>query len=142
MLGDQLSPGQISGRISVDGTRGYGMTTMSGQLAIRDSDLNRSAALLLFTPVQIPSMLVVYPCSTVYCKLQLIGSTAMARKSLPRPKVKTAIIQVRVEPNLKAAAEKAAGLDHRSLTNWIEVLIIGRCKELEVEPSTTVSSCD
>jgi hypothetical protein len=66
----------------------------------------------------------------------------MARKSPPRPKVKTAIIQVRVEPNLKAAAEKAAGLDHRSLTNWIEVLIIGRCKELEVEASTTVSSCD
>jgi hypothetical protein len=117
------------------------MTTMTGQPAIRDSDLNRSAALPLFTPVQIPSMLVVCPCSTVYCKLQLIGSTAMARKS-PRPKVKTAIIQVRVEPNLKAAAEKAAGLDHRSLTNWIEVLIIGRCKELEVEPSTTVSSCD
>lgn len=115
---------------------------MSGQPAIRGLDRNRSAGLPLFTPVQIHSMLVVWPCSTVYCKLQLIGSTVMARKSLPRPKVKTAIIQVRVEPNLKAAAEKAAGLDHRSLTNWIEVLIIGRCKELEVEPSTTVSSCD
>jgi predicted HicB family RNase H-like nuclease len=66
----------------------------------------------------------------------------MPRKSHARPKVKTAVIQVRVEPNLKAAAEKAAGLDHRSLTNWIEVLIIGRCKELDVDASATVSSRD
>ena len=55
-------------------------------------------------------------------------------------KVKTAIIQVRVAPNLKAAAEKAASLDHRTLTNWIEVLIIGRCKELNVDAASVISS--
>ncbi len=57
-----------------------------------------------------------------------------------RSKVKTAIIQVRVEPSLKAAAEKAASLDHRTLTNWIEVLIIGRCKELKVDAASVASS--
>jgi hypothetical protein len=50
-----------------------------------------------------------------------------------KPKLKTAIIQLRVEPRVKAAAEEAAGKDHRNLTNWIEVLILNRCKELNVE---------
>jgi uncharacterized protein (DUF1778 family) len=57
-----------------------------------------------------------------------------------RSKLKTASIQVRVEPSLKAAAEKAAILEHRTLTNWIEVLIIGRCKELNVDAASTISS--
>jgi predicted HicB family RNase H-like nuclease len=60
----------------------------------------------------------------------------MPQEPRQRTKVKTAIIQVRVEPHLKAAAEKAASLDHRTLTNWIEVLIIGRCKELRVDSSS------
>jgi hypothetical protein len=51
-----------------------------------------------------------------------------------RDKVKTAIIQVRVNPRLKVAAEHAADRDHRSLTNWIEVLILNRCKELNIDP--------
>jgi predicted HicB family RNase H-like nuclease len=55
-----------------------------------------------------------------------------------RPKVKTAVIQLRVDPELKAAATVAAKKDHRNLTNWIEVLILNRCKELNVpaEPTT------
>jgi hypothetical protein len=57
-----------------------------------------------------------------------------------RSKLKTASIQVRVEPSLKAAAEKAASLEHRTLTNWIEVLIIGRCKELNVDAASAISS--
>ena len=48
-------------------------------------------------------------------------------------KLKTAIIQLRVEPSLKAAAERAAERDHRNLTNWIEVLILERCKQLIVD---------
>jgi predicted HicB family RNase H-like nuclease len=46
---------------------------------------------------------------------------------------KTDSIQLRVEPHLKAAAEKAAKLERRSLSNWIEVLIEDRCKQLNVE---------
>jgi hypothetical protein len=49
-----------------------------------------------------------------------------------KSKLKTAIIQLRVEPSLKAAAEQAADKDHRNLTNWIEVLILKRCEELNV----------
>jgi len=48
-------------------------------------------------------------------------------------KLKTAIIQLRVEPSLKAAAERAAERDHRNLTNWIEVLILERCNQLSVD---------
>lgn len=51
----------------------------------------------------------------------------------PRLKSKTDSIQLRVEPHLKAAAEKAAKLEHRTLTNWIEVLILDRCRQLNVE---------
>jgi hypothetical protein len=51
-------------------------------------------------------------------------------------KLKTAIIQLRVEPSLKAAAAQAADKDHRNLTNWIEVLILKRCEELNVVTTT------
>jgi hypothetical protein len=53
-----------------------------------------------------------------------------------RFELKTAIIQLRVEPSLKAAAEEAASKDHRNLTNWIEVLILKRCEELKVVTTT------
>lgn len=81
-------------------------------------------------------------CSTAYCILNGNRSTSMPQNPRLRSKLKTAIIQVRVEPKLKAAAEKAASLDHRTLTNWIEVLIIGRCKELHVEPPASAPSSD
>jgi len=45
-----------------------------------------------------------------------------------RPKTKTANFQMRLAPQLKAAAEVAAERDHRSLTSLIEVLIIRHCK--------------
>ena len=48
--------------------------------------------------------------------------------------MKTALIQMRVEPALKAAAEQAASDDHRNLTNWIEALILARVKELNARP--------
>jgi hypothetical protein len=48
-------------------------------------------------------------------------------------KVKTDVITLRVEPHLKIAAKAAAEKDHRDLTNWIEVLILKRCGELEIE---------
>ena len=45
-----------------------------------------------------------------------------------RPKTKTAIVQLRVPPQLKAAAEVAAKREHRSLTGFIEVQILNHCK--------------
>jgi predicted HicB family RNase H-like nuclease len=38
-------------------------------------------------------------------------------------RTKTATINLRVEPELKAAAERAAAADRRSLTTYIEMLI-------------------
>lgn len=59
---------------------------------------------------------------------------------MPRPKRKTAIVTLRIEPELKAAAEQAAQYDQRSLTNLIEVLIIERCRALNIrtEPDKRV----
>jgi hypothetical protein len=38
-------------------------------------------------------------------------------------RIKTAQVNLRVEPSLKATAEKAASDDHRSLTSLIEKLL-------------------
>lgn len=55
-----------------------------------------------------------------------------------RPKTKTAIVQLRVPPQLKAAAEVAAEREHRSLTGFIEVLILNHCKTHDI-PITVAS---
>ncbi|MCS3902592.1 hypothetical protein J2T55_000596 [Methylohalomonas lacus] len=41
---------------------------------------------------------------------------------------KIATLNLRIDPDLKAAARTAAGREHRSVTNWIEVLIRERCE--------------
>ena len=43
---------------------------------------------------------------------------------------KTASIGIRVDPAIKAAAEKAAAADGRTLANWIERLMARELKEL------------
>jgi hypothetical protein len=43
---------------------------------------------------------------------------------MPDKRLKTTQVSLRLEPWLKAAAEEAAELDHRSLTSYIEVLIL------------------
>jgi predicted HicB family RNase H-like nuclease len=50
-----------------------------------------------------------------------------------RKKRKTAVVTLRIQPQLKTAAEEAANRDQRSLTNFIETLIIERCKALNIE---------
>jgi predicted HicB family RNase H-like nuclease len=52
-----------------------------------------------------------------------------------KPKIKTAIMTLRVDPQIKAAAELAAQRDHRSLTSWIEVLILNYCKSVGIRPT-------
>ena len=42
---------------------------------------------------------------------------------------KTVQINLRVEPKFKALAEKAAAADRRSLTSFIEKLVVDHCKE-------------
>lgn len=49
-----------------------------------------------------------------------------------RPRTKTALLQMRVAPQLKAAAEVAAERDHRSLTGLIEVLILNHCESKNI----------
>lgn len=51
-----------------------------------------------------------------------------------RPKIKTAIMTLRVDPEIKAAAEVAAAQDRRSLTNLVEVLLVNHCKTLKLYP--------
>jgi hypothetical protein len=59
---------------------------------------------------------------------------------MARDKRKTAVVTLRIEPRLKAAAEKAADCDRRSLTNFIEVLIVERCKTLNINLDSSQSS--
>jgi len=59
---------------------------------------------------------------------------------MARDKRKTAVVTLRIEPRLKAAAEKAAERDQRSLTNLIEVLIVERCKTLNINIDANAST--
>jgi hypothetical protein len=43
---------------------------------------------------------------------------------MPAKRIKTAQVNLRMEPSLKLAAEEAARDDHRSLTSLIEKLLI------------------
>jgi hypothetical protein len=59
---------------------------------------------------------------------------------MARKKRKTAVVTLRLEPRLKAAAEEAANHDQRSLTNFIEVLIVERCKALNIKMDANTST--
>jgi hypothetical protein len=51
-----------------------------------------------------------------------------------KPKIKTAVMTLRVDPIVKVAAELAAAHDRRSVTNLIEVLILNHCERLGIKP--------
>jgi hypothetical protein len=59
-----------------------------------------------------------------------------------RPKVKTATMTLRLDPEIKAAAEAAAMREHRSITNLIEVLILNHCESigLSIKPDQKAES--
>jgi hypothetical protein len=44
-------------------------------------------------------------------------------------RLKTAQVNLRIDPALKAAAEKAAAADHRSLTGLVEKLLADYCRK-------------
>lgn len=56
-----------------------------------------------------------------------------------RQRLKTDSIQLRIEPQLKLAAEEAAKREHRNLTNWIETLILARLGQLNITVPTVPS---
>ncbi len=49
---------------------------------------------------------------------------------MAEPRNKTAQVNLRIAPALKAAAEKAAAADHRSLTGLIEKLLSDYCHKI------------
>jgi hypothetical protein len=49
-------------------------------------------------------------------------------------RIKTAQVNLRLKPKLKAAAEKAAAKDHRSLTSLIEKLLTDHLDKLKLPP--------
>ena len=52
---------------------------------------------------------------------------------------KTTTLNLRIDPKLKAALKEAAVLDHRSIANMVEVLILRHCKSiLNTESSSPV----
>lgn len=58
---------------------------------------------------------------------------------IKRARNKTATMTLRVDPRIKAAAERAAELDRRSVTSLIEVLILKHCEHLDLDPKTRSS---
>jgi hypothetical protein len=55
-----------------------------------------------------------------------------------KAKTKTAVMTLRVHPTIKAAAKQAAEHDRRSVTNLVEVLILDRCKILNIPVDVNV----
>ncbi len=51
-----------------------------------------------------------------------------------KSKLKTAVMTLRIEPQIKAVAEPAAKHDRRSVTSLIEVLVLAHGKMLDIEP--------
>jgi predicted HicB family RNase H-like nuclease len=52
-----------------------------------------------------------------------------------KPKIKTAVMTLRVEPIVKRSAELAAKRERRSVTSLVELLILKHCEELGIRPT-------
>lgn len=51
-----------------------------------------------------------------------------------KTKIKTAMMTMRVDPLVKLGAELGASRERRSVTNFVEVLIMDYCKEHGIVP--------
>ncbi len=51
-----------------------------------------------------------------------------------KPRLKTAVLTLRIEPQVKTVAELAARHDRRSVASLIEVLVLAHGKMLGIEP--------
>lgn len=68
-----------------------------------------------------------------YCRVQYIRSGF----GVPMAASKTATLTFRIDPGLKEALRIAAGLEHRSIANMVEVLIRDHCGQrgIAIPPS-------
>jgi len=53
------------------------------------------------------------------------------------PTQKTEMLNVRLSPEMKRALSTAADVEHRSISNLIEVMIVDRCKKLKIDIKPT-----
>jgi hypothetical protein len=56
------------------------------------------------------------------------------------PKLKTATMTLRIEPEVKAAAKIAARAQRRSVANFIEVLIVAHCDNHKIDTGNQKAS--
>lgn len=77
-------------------------------------------------------------CCTYTVSLQYLCINNAIQYGMPRgkPKLKTVSMTLRVEPRVKIAAELAAKRDRRSLTNFIEVLVLEYCESIGIDPDS------
>jgi hypothetical protein len=52
---------------------------------------------------------------------------------MPRPKLKTTTLTVRIEPKVKQALASAASAERRSLANMLEVAVLAYCSKNALE---------
>lgn len=57
------------------------------------------------------------------------------RTTMAEKRIKTAQVNLRLEPSLKAAAERAAEAEHRTLTSYIEKLILDDTQTKKASPA-------
>lgn len=53
----------------------------------------------------------------------------MQEQRVPRAQTKTATLTLRIDPNVKDLLTAAADADRRSLSNMLEVIVLGHCKQ-------------
>ena len=56
---------------------------------------------------------------------------------MPKPRLKTTTLTVRIEPATKAALAAAAAVERRSLANMLEVMVLRWCEDHAVETPPT-----
>jgi hypothetical protein len=57
----------------------------------------------------------------------------MYTQQMPRPRLKTITLTVRLEPRVKKALASAASAERRSLANMLEVAVLAYCDQHVVE---------
>lgn len=62
-----------------------------------------------------------------------IQCNALLIMPIGKPKLKTATMNLRVEPKIKLAAEVAAKKTRRSVTSFIEILVLDYCEKMGIE---------
>lgn len=62
----------------------------------------------------------------------------MCCKTMPKLRLKTTTLTVRIEPDTKAALAAAAKAERRSLANMLEVMVLDWCRDHRVDAHDAV----